>query len=293
MELSAGDAGRLGVAEGDLLEVATPRGSVRGRLRVSGIRDGVVFLPFHYGYWDDPDDSDGARAANELTLTAWDPASKQPIFKTAAASVRLVMEADGATSPAPTTTASAPVAGSPPPTRGRTGGRDGGADRGRCAVKIDLALEELHRSENELAAQLLAVSDRHKADHEVCSVARALAAWSRDHVREIAVVGRGYGLDLDPEPAGDPTVLERVRQEISDRLGRRSAPALVLLRDLRSIYLDASGVFVDWELAGQAAQGVRDRELLDVSERCRSQTRRQATWANAQLKEKATQILVS
>lgn len=49
-ELSAGDAAPLGLGEGDLLEIATPRGSVQARLRISGIRDGVVFLPFHYGY---------------------------------------------------------------------------------------------------------------------------------------------------------------------------------------------------------------------------------------------------
>jgi anaerobic selenocysteine-containing dehydrogenase len=121
IELSVGDAGRLGVAEGDLLEVSTPRGSVRGRLRVSGIRDGVVFLPFHYGYWDEADGSApgrNGRAANELTITDWDPVSKQPIFKTAAAAVRRVKKAKGAVSPAPTTTGSAPAAGSPPPTRG-------------------------------------------------------------------------------------------------------------------------------------------------------------------------------
>jgi hypothetical protein len=160
-------------------------------------------------------------------------------------------------------------------------------------MKIDLALAELHRSENDLAHQLLVVSDRHKAEHEVFHVARDLAVWSQDHVREIARIGQTYGLDLDPEPAGDPTVLQKIRQEVSDRLGRRSAPALMLLRDLRSIYMDASGVFVDWELVGQAAQGVRDRELLDVTQQCRPQTMRQAKWANAQLKEKATQILVS
>jgi anaerobic selenocysteine-containing dehydrogenase len=127
-ELSAGDAARRGFGEGDLLEVATPRGSVQARLRVSGIRDGVVFLPFHYGYWDEDGGSgpDGpGRAANELTITDWDPVSKQPLFKTAAASVRRVAPADGYTSPAPTTTASAPVVGSPPPTRG---GRDAEVD---------------------------------------------------------------------------------------------------------------------------------------------------------------------
>jgi anaerobic selenocysteine-containing dehydrogenase len=109
-ELSVGDADRLGAREGDVLEISTPRGSVQARLRVSGIRDGVVFLPFHYGYWDTtghgPDGS--GRAANELTITDWDPASKQPIFKTAAAAVRKVADGDGTASPAPTTGASAP-----------------------------------------------------------------------------------------------------------------------------------------------------------------------------------------
>ena len=106
VEMSAADAEREGLQEGDLLEVSSPRASVRARLRVSGIRDGVVFLPFHYGYWDHPDT--GLRAANELTITDWDPLSKQPIFKTAAAAIRL-LDRDGQPSAAPTTTASAPA----------------------------------------------------------------------------------------------------------------------------------------------------------------------------------------
>ncbi|TWH20351.1 molybdopterin oxidoreductase family protein [Prauserella rugosa] len=115
-ELSRGDAERLGAAEGDLLELANPRGRLRARLRITGIRDGTVFLPFHYGYWDQ--DADEGRAANELTVTDWDPASKQPIFKTAAVAVRRVVAGEGTPAPAPTTTASAPVTGGVPPTRG-------------------------------------------------------------------------------------------------------------------------------------------------------------------------------
>ncbi|MFE0251344.1 molybdopterin oxidoreductase family protein [Streptomyces sp. NPDC059010] len=123
VELSAREARRHGVAEGDLVEVASPRGSVRGRLRITGIRDGMVFLPFHYGYWDTPEGDhpgkDGGRAANETTVTDWDPVSKQPLFKTAAARLTLVERADGATSPAPTTTASAPAdPRAAPPTTG-------------------------------------------------------------------------------------------------------------------------------------------------------------------------------
>jgi anaerobic selenocysteine-containing dehydrogenase len=118
VEMAASDAADRGLGEGDLLEITTPRGRVEARLRVSGIRPGVVFLPFHYGYWDASDHR--GRAANELTVTDWDPVSKQPLFKTAAAAVRRLAEAAGTPSPAPTTTASAPAVGSPPPT---TGGR--------------------------------------------------------------------------------------------------------------------------------------------------------------------------
>ncbi|MEV5510829.1 molybdopterin oxidoreductase family protein [Streptomyces orinoci] len=113
VELSAGEAAQQDLAEGDLVEVATPRGAVRGRLRITAIRDGMVFLPFHYGYWDTAEGhrpgGDSGRAANEATITDWDPASKQPLFKTAAARIGLVERAAGTPAPAPTTTASAPA----------------------------------------------------------------------------------------------------------------------------------------------------------------------------------------
>ena len=111
VEIAPADADGLGVAEGDLVRVTSPRGSVEARARVSGIRDGVVFVPFHYGYWDTSDGHEPngrPRAANELTLTAWDPVSKQPIFKTAAVKVERIGDGDGS-APAPMQTASAPA----------------------------------------------------------------------------------------------------------------------------------------------------------------------------------------
>lgn len=98
IEVSAADAAAAGIGEGDLAQVTTRRGTVRARARITGIREGVVFLPFHYGYWDAPDDVGHHRAANELTPTTWDPASKQPLFKTGAA--RLTA-ASGRAGPAP------------------------------------------------------------------------------------------------------------------------------------------------------------------------------------------------
>ena len=126
MELSPTDAAARGIDEGDLAEVETARGRVRARVRVGGVRAGVVFVPFHYGYWDrddDPEHPDHERAANELTPTAWDAASKQPIFKTAAARVRLIERGDGRPAPAPTTAASAPVRPGVAPTTGGASAR--------------------------------------------------------------------------------------------------------------------------------------------------------------------------
>jgi hypothetical protein len=83
---------------------------MRAPARVSDIRDGVVFAPFHYGYWDSPDADGHERAANELTITDWDPASKQPLYKSGAVSVRKLADGTGP-APAPANTASAPATG--------------------------------------------------------------------------------------------------------------------------------------------------------------------------------------
>ena len=75
VELFPADAERLGISEGELVRVSSPRGSIIVPARVGGPREGVVFVPFHYGYWD-VDDGAGPterpRAANELTITLWD-----------------------------------------------------------------------------------------------------------------------------------------------------------------------------------------------------------------------------
>jgi anaerobic selenocysteine-containing dehydrogenase len=108
VELAVEDAERLGISEGDLVRVTSRRGRIEVPARVSGVRPGTVFAPFHYGYWD-AGGGPGLHptAANELTLTEWDPVSKQPLFKNAAVKVEKIGEAAGP-APAPTTTASRP-----------------------------------------------------------------------------------------------------------------------------------------------------------------------------------------
>lgn len=110
VELSAADADRLAITEGDWVRVESPRGAIEVRARVGQVMEGAVFAPFHYGHFDPGGDTTDAdhRLANELTMTVWDPVSKQPYFKTAACRVTKTRDGDGP-APAPTTTASAPA----------------------------------------------------------------------------------------------------------------------------------------------------------------------------------------
>jgi assimilatory nitrate reductase catalytic subunit len=76
---------RLGIADGDPVEIANRRGTVRGRARLTAdIRPDAVFLPFHYG---------DAQAANLLTSDAVDPISSMPEFKTNLVRVTRLAEA--------------------------------------------------------------------------------------------------------------------------------------------------------------------------------------------------------
>jgi ferredoxin-nitrate reductase len=84
VEIHEGDAARLGVQAGDRVRVGSRRGVVEVEARLTDIAPGHLFMPFHYGDMDKSHQG----AANELTITDWDPVSKQPHFKFAAVWLR-------------------------------------------------------------------------------------------------------------------------------------------------------------------------------------------------------------
>jgi len=100
--MAAVDAERSGVADGELALVESVRGQIVVPVRITDIRVGTVFVPFHYGDLDPVPDADEpprpasrSRAANELTISAWDPVSKQPTFKSGEVRVRPVPPGEG------------------------------------------------------------------------------------------------------------------------------------------------------------------------------------------------------
>ncbi|OPC79681.1 hypothetical protein B4N89_00825 [Embleya scabrispora] len=160
-------------------------------------------------------------------------------------------------------------------------------------MRIGLVLRELQHDEQKLAYELLRASERHRVDHEIHHLGRDLARWSQRHVRDIADIGDRFGVDLDPRPTGEPALSKLVREKAGGLVGRHTDASLLMLRDLRGIHVQASGVSVDWVMIAQAAQALRDTELLDLAQRCHPDTLRQLRWANAKLEESCTQILVT
>jgi anaerobic selenocysteine-containing dehydrogenase len=85
VQLSKEDAATYGISEGDMVHVESSRGEMYAPTKIGKIIPGLIFIPFHYGYWDKPG---RLRAANELTIFEWDAISKQPHFKYTAVRIK-------------------------------------------------------------------------------------------------------------------------------------------------------------------------------------------------------------
>ena len=68
--------------------------------------------------------------------------------------------------------------------------------------------------------------------------------------------------------------------------------ACLLLHDLQDLHVLASLVQTTWTVIAQGAQGLRDRELLDVAQHANSQTSRQLRWLDPRMKSAAPQALI-
>jgi formate dehydrogenase major subunit len=82
IDISSEDASRLGVTDGDLMRVASRRGSIEVPARIDpAVREGFVFMTVHYTSTAD---------VNLLTIEAWDPKSGTAEFKATAVSLEKV-----------------------------------------------------------------------------------------------------------------------------------------------------------------------------------------------------------
>ena len=86
VEVHPEDVDRLDIAEGDLVQVSSRRGTVQLPVRISqAVTPGLVFVPFHWG-----DLFGEGNAANYLTISAIGRVAKQPELKFCAVNVERV-----------------------------------------------------------------------------------------------------------------------------------------------------------------------------------------------------------
>ncbi|MGW8882430.1 hypothetical protein, partial [Streptomyces mirabilis] len=109
--------------------------------------------------------------------------------------------------------------------------------------------------ERSLIDDLMTLSERHGAEHEVHHVATDVAEWSREHVQRLADTAAQYGLDLsEPPDDSSDTLFATFRRKASEMTGSPPDPGLLLLRDLREVHLAATHNSLHWEMLAQAAQ---------------------------------------
>lgn len=160
-------------------------------------------------------------------------------------------------------------------------------------MKIGTVLAAVHESEATLYQDLLALSQRYANEHEIHHVAKDVAQWSRNHIKDIAAIATDYGQVLDSDVPDVRTFKHAAKQSHNATPGIDKPAGLGLLWELRDIHMSASGISMQWTMLSQAAQALRKSGLSEMVKKCQAETDRQVTWAKAQIKQLSAQTLVN
>ena len=145
---------------------------------------------------------------------------------------------------------------------------------------LDLA----DQSEKTLADSFRAVAQGHAHIADIFHTCQTLATMSDTHRRLLAPVLQRHTSDTD-----DVREPERLH---AAGLGQVRSGEIGLLRDLQDLHVLTDLVQTTWTVITQGAQGLRDRELLDVARQATSGAARQMSWLNTRLKAAAPQALI-
>jgi hypothetical protein len=141
----------------------------------------------------------------------------------------------------------------------------------------------LRGAELDLADGFRRMAEGHGQEPDVYFICHTLAKQCDEHVEKLRPFVQRYG-----EVAPD----ERDRLGPKVFVGPREG-GLGLLRDLQDLYIMASFCDITWTMIGQAAQGTRDPELLEVVRSCEGVTATQMKWLETRMKQAAPQTLIA
>ncbi|MCP3423882.1 hypothetical protein [Nocardioides pinisoli] len=138
-------------------------------------------------------------------------------------------------------------------------------------------------SEKTMADSFRAVAEGHAHVADVFHTCQMFAEWSEDNREALAPIIQRYG------EADDVDEPERLH---AAGLAETREGEVGLLRDLQDLHVLATLVQTTWTVIAQGAQGLRDRDLLEVAQHAGDQTSRQLTWLNTRMKQAAPQALI-
>ncbi|WP_173924517.1 hypothetical protein [Agromyces sp. Marseille-P2726] len=151
-------------------------------------------------------------------------------------------------------------------------------------MKLPVYLSLLAESETTLADSYLQVAGVHGDEPDVHFLCLTMAAQCQAHRRMLDGVVARYG----EAPAGH----EPERLHADGMRESRTGP-LGLLRDLQDLYLLASFTDVTWMMVKQAAQALRDADLLEVVDACEHEIAVHVRWLQTRMKQAAPQVLIA
>jgi hypothetical protein len=140
----------------------------------------------------------------------------------------------------------------------------------------------LEQGSRTLAESYRQVARGHADEADVHHTCLKLAKQCDEHEKALHPLTARYGQNKQDEPA-------RLHAE---GLSETRAGGLGLLRDLHDLYLLASYLDIAWTLVGQAGQGARDPEVIDIVGRCEGQIATQVSFLKTRLKQAAPQALL-
>jgi hypothetical protein len=158
-------------------------------------------------------------------------------------------------------------------------------------MNMNKAIEDLHDAEAELAKALRVTGERHASESDIYHLGHTLARQCAEHLEALAPFAERYGAKPAPDDVeASPGILEAVRRRTAGIVGRSEAAGLLLMADLRDLYLTAQHAELAWVVLLQAAKARRDADLIDVVTRCHEQTEMCGKWLRTRIKDAAPQV---
>jgi hypothetical protein len=147
--------------------------------------------------------------------------------------------------------------------------------------------------EESRSEELRTIAERHATEHDVYHVGHALSERCDRLASGLVPFLQAYGQRVREDDGADGlrAFAERVRRTTAALAGRSEKTGLLLLRDLRELFVLAQEAEIDWTIARQGALAARDPDLALTCMTGILETERVTKWLKTRIKESAPQVL--